>query len=264
MIKPVIIFLATLVILLTVPTGASDSTIQWNIQVSDLSGTLVTVSYDQLMAMPQTTVNAELRCFGDLIAEGDWVGVTLIDLLNTLGINSLSVQSIEFTASDSYEVSIPIDFALRTDVIIAYKINDILLPEVVRLVIPFSNGESWISGIVTMSLSSNSVLDPSPATSKLPSWDFADPGSYSQSLSIDENKEAVQDQKTIKPTPVPTDVIPIEPQAPLKNAIPTTPNATENQAVSSPVELVYVAVLGVMLLFFVMILMAFKRRKTSK
>ncbi|MCW3999563.1 MAG: molybdopterin-dependent oxidoreductase [Candidatus Bathyarchaeota archaeon] len=243
-----ILLLAALPLILTIPPATSQNSPQWSIQVSDLSGTLVTVTYSQLSAMPQTTVNAELRCYGSLVAEGDWVGVKIPDLLNALGINYSSVYSIGFTAADHYSVGIPIDYALRPDVIIAYQRNGVPLDELSRLIIPFSNGEVWISTIVAMSLSGSLVSAPAATTASLPPTSPG-PGSLSQSLTNDVNTNQVQNQPpaaTPTPTPAPTNTTVSAPQPPPTASTPTSPPATE-QAARFPSELIYAAVLGAFL-----------------
>jgi DMSO/TMAO reductase YedYZ molybdopterin-dependent catalytic subunit len=70
--------------------------------------------------MPKTIQNAELYCYGDLLASGEWGGVQLNYLLYQTGV-SWEVNSIQFTAIDFYVFSIPIQVAQAPQTLIAYQ-----------------------------------------------------------------------------------------------------------------------------------------------
>jgi sulfite oxidase len=116
--------------------------------------------------MPKTTVHAELSCYGTPVSSGDWEGVKLSDLLTVVGLDP-SATSVDFKAQDGYAVSIPIEMALRPDVIVAYDLNGLPLSETLRLVVPNSNGNIWISMIVQISLSTQILSDAIAGTPSL-------------------------------------------------------------------------------------------------
>jgi len=126
---------------------------EWNLQITDLTGNTDTLSFNTLLSMPKTTVNADLYCYGLMVTGGDWTGIKLSDFLDQTQI-SPNVGSIQFLAQDGYTVTIPIDMAMRSDVIIAYEKDNTPLPETLRLVIPGANGNIWISMITSMNMSS--------------------------------------------------------------------------------------------------------------
>ncbi len=101
--------------------------------------------------MPKTTVYADLKCYGVPISSGEWEGVKLSDLLNVAGLDP-SATLVDFKAQDGYSVSIPIEMALRPDVIVAYDLGGLPLSETLRLVVPDSNGNLWISMITQIAL----------------------------------------------------------------------------------------------------------------
>ncbi len=103
-------------------------------------------SYTELTAMPGTTVNAELDCIGNYVANGNWTGVRLGYLLERAGATQ-QADTVEFYASDGYSTHITYTVATRVNVIVAYQLNGSALPEVTRLVIPDTNGDVWISNI---------------------------------------------------------------------------------------------------------------------
>jgi DMSO/TMAO reductase YedYZ molybdopterin-dependent catalytic subunit len=81
-------------ILLTTPaiTSATDQTY---LQITNVSGAPLNLTSDNILAMPKTIANANLLCYGLLIALGDWGGVKLSYLLNQAGLDT-SVESINF------------------------------------------------------------------------------------------------------------------------------------------------------------------------
>ena len=146
------------ILLITVmPTTAATSTIE----ITNLSRDTYTFTYQQLTEMPQTTLYAELFCYGNLVESGDWSGVQLNYLLTQTNVTS-DVKSILFTASDGYNVVIPMQLAVEPETIIAYQKNGGQLTGL-RLVLPGVNGASWINQIVTISMGTNEVDAPAAA-----------------------------------------------------------------------------------------------------
>ena len=114
----------------------------------------ISLTLEELIAMPQTTVNAPLYCYGELVTSGDWTGVQLSFLLEMAEYNE-NAQSIQFDAEDGYSITILIIEALREDVIIAYEKDG--QPETLRLVIPGANGNLWISMINRLTLIKDAI-----------------------------------------------------------------------------------------------------------
>ncbi len=151
------ISLTFLIVILTVPQITSADT-QWNLQITTPNGTTTGMTYEDLLTLPETTVSANLACYGTPIKYGDWLGVKLSDILNAAGLDQ-TVQSTDFGAQDGYSVSIPIDTAIRQDVIVAYAMNGAPLSETLRLVIPGANGNVWIAMITKISMSNVPLSD---------------------------------------------------------------------------------------------------------
>ena len=142
--------------LITPALASTASNTQWNLPITSLSGTTINLTYDDLLAMPKTVVSADLACYGNPISSGAWGGVKLVDILNQAGIDP-SVVSVEFTAQDGYSVSLPINTAIRTDIIVAYDLDGAPLTEVLRLVVPEANGNIWIAMITSIKMSTSPV-----------------------------------------------------------------------------------------------------------
>jgi hypothetical protein len=128
---------------------------QWSLQVNN-ANTTVNYSYDQLLAMPVTTVNTNLACYGSPIARGDWSGVSLGYLLEQSGLDQ-TIVSVNFAASDGYKVSLSLDEVMQSNVIIAYQFNGVPLGETLRLVMPGYNGNVWISRITSITMSASTA-----------------------------------------------------------------------------------------------------------
>jgi hypothetical protein len=130
--------------------GYQESTMQIDGEVSKP----LSFALEDLVSMPQTTVNADLYCYGNLVTSGNWIGVKVSYLLEMAEYNEQAI-SVKFYAEDGYTINVPVEEALRDDVIIAYKKDGQLLPEALRLVIPDTNGNLWISMINQVTLSAD-------------------------------------------------------------------------------------------------------------
>ncbi len=107
---------------------------------------VISISLDELKAMVRTFEYAKLECVGNPVAEGNWTGVKFGLLLQK--VPNQNVQVIELRASDGYSRTLTSSEASREDVIIAYLLNGNPLQEKTRLVVPYRNGDQWISDIV--------------------------------------------------------------------------------------------------------------------
>jgi hypothetical protein len=150
------LFLTIIGLLLIAPVAQVSAQTEWNLQVTNLGDTTANYSYNQLLAMPQTTVYANELCYGGSVASGNWVGVSLSYLLQQAGLTP-AVASIDFQAQDGYAVILPVQEAMQSDVIIAYELNGSPLPETLRLVVPEENGNIWIALITSITMSTNVV-----------------------------------------------------------------------------------------------------------
>ena len=91
-------------LLLITPIGKAKGNTEWNLKIITPSGTTINYSYDQILAMPKSSENAALLCFGNLVTSGLWSGVNLGYLLEQVGVDP-TVASIDFKAQDGYTAS---------------------------------------------------------------------------------------------------------------------------------------------------------------
>jgi hypothetical protein len=124
-------------------------------------------TYEQIYAMPKTTVYSDLYCDGSWVTSGNWTGVALSYLLEQTELTP-EVYSVLFSASDGYKVAIPIELALQPQIILAYELDSKLLQEGLRLVIPGANGAVWIAKITVITMSSLGAEYPAAASASIP------------------------------------------------------------------------------------------------
>ena len=188
-----------------IPTAIASSTIE----VTNLSSGTYTFTYQQFAEMPQTTIFAELFCYGSLVASEDWNGVQLSYLLTQTNVSS-EVKSIQFTASDQYTVTIPIQLAMAPDTIIAYHYEGAQITDL-RLVLPGINGASWISQIVSINMSNNEVDAPAAASGTGARGSFAQYIIENRQTPPKSTVAPSQTQPTPKPMPDNSTIIQIVP-----------------------------------------------------
>ena len=99
-----------------------------------------------------------LRCVEGWSVKILWEGFLLKDLLNEAGI-SPETANVIFYAYDDYSTSLPLDYILNNDILIAYKMNGLTLPPErgfpFQLVAESKYGYKWIKWITTIELSDN-------------------------------------------------------------------------------------------------------------
>jgi len=205
------ILIATILwLLLLIPLDFAQANNETNLEVNDLSGISNEFTYAQILAMPKTVVNANLFCDGALVTYGNWGGVLISYLLTEAQVTPPEVGSIQFLASDQYQVAIPIKLAVS--LIIAYEKDGDTLAEGFRLIVPDANGAAWIAKITSITVSVSGAENP-------------------QGISVGHSNVAVQPFPTSQQTPVQPQ--PSTPENPSSNqATPT--NAPTNVPQISP------------------------------
>ncbi len=133
---------------------------QWSLNVTGKVNKELTITKNDLLQMPSTDQYATLECVsntinpaGALISNAKWTGVPLATILNQAGLTSDAVYVI-FHCAEGYSVGIPKERALEQGALLAYKMNDELLPaehgSPLRAIIPGLYGmmnAKWITGI---------------------------------------------------------------------------------------------------------------------
>jgi hypothetical protein len=192
-----IIIMAT-ALLVTVPVESALAE-NINLDIVNLNGNYLSLTYEQLTAMPKTIVNADLYCYGALVTSGNWGGVQVSYLLEQANATA-EVGSITLTASDGYKASIPIVTAMDSNTIIAYEKDGQPLNEGLRLVLPDVNGNSWIAMITTITMSTGGALTPEGLSTGLGSISGLTPPQNN----LPQDQQPTPTPISMAPTPTPT------------------------------------------------------------
>jgi DMSO/TMAO reductase YedYZ molybdopterin-dependent catalytic subunit len=130
----------------------------WRLVINGLVSRPLTITYEQLKAMPSVPQIATLECISnkianDFIGTAIWNGIKLKDLLEKSGVKP-NAKYIVFRCADGYDVGIPLERGLQEGSILAYGMNGETLDAKhgypVRAIIPGLYGmmnPKWITEI---------------------------------------------------------------------------------------------------------------------
>ena len=142
----------------SVPKNIITGDSEWRLLVDGLVNRPLNLTFSELVAMPRSTVDAELWCVTPggfpppfLVASGNWTGVRLGLILEKAELSRQAVI-VEFYAEDGYTTNISVATAMKGNVILAYERDSEPLPETLRLVFPGAPGYMWISMITHIKL----------------------------------------------------------------------------------------------------------------
>jgi DMSO/TMAO reductase YedYZ molybdopterin-dependent catalytic subunit len=133
---------------------------QWSLKMTGKVNSPFTLNKDSLMALQTNDEYVTLECVsntinppGALISNAKWTGVPLSTVLNQAGVAS-DAKYVVFHCADGYTVGIPLDRAMKSDALLAYKMNDELLPTghgfPIRAIVPGIYGmmnAKWVTEI---------------------------------------------------------------------------------------------------------------------
>lgn len=102
----------------------SRSDADYRLSVNGFVDTPVTLTLDDLKAMPPTRMTKDFQCVtGWRVHDVKWVGVRLADLMDRAGVKP-GAQGVRFTSFDGvYTETLTLDQARRDDVIVAYEMD---------------------------------------------------------------------------------------------------------------------------------------------
>jgi DMSO/TMAO reductase YedYZ molybdopterin-dependent catalytic subunit len=128
----------------------------YKLEVSGLVENPKEYTYEEVLSHQKYSKVVELHCVTGWSAKVLWEGVLLKDLFEEVSIKS-EANTVIFHAADDYTTSLPLDYILDNDIIIADKINNVtLVPErgfPFELVAEAKLGYKWIKWITKIELS---------------------------------------------------------------------------------------------------------------
>ena len=134
-----------------VPPATRNS--KWTLLVDGLVQHPLNLSLGDIVAMPKTTINADLYCLpspgssGVLIDSGNWTGVPLRYILEQAGVSPEAVK-VAFYAQDGFTTDLPLTKAMEDGLVLAYEKDDESLIGAIRLTAPGMWGYKWINWLV--------------------------------------------------------------------------------------------------------------------
>ncbi len=100
----------------------------YRLNITGLVDQPLSLSYDQVLGTyPHTTKKVTLVCIEGWDVTILWEGVLVEDLLAGAGVRP-EADTVIFTAADGYSTSLPLDYLREQDIMMAYKMNGVVLP----------------------------------------------------------------------------------------------------------------------------------------
>lgn len=119
----------------------------------------LTLTYDEVLNYDKYSKFVTLHCVEGWSAKILWEGVLLKDLLKEASIKSES-NTVIFYAYDGYSSSLPLEYIMDNDIILAYKMNGVKIPPErgfpFQVVAEDKWGYKWVKWVTKIELSSDS------------------------------------------------------------------------------------------------------------
>jgi len=128
----------------------------YRLQVNGLVEKPLNFTYKEITELPQTLKVVDLNCVEGWSFTGKWTGVRMADLFEKTGAME-NATTVIFYSADGYSTSLDKDYLLENDIILAYRLNDVILPPErgfpLQLVAEGKYGYKWAKWIVRIELS---------------------------------------------------------------------------------------------------------------
>ena len=87
----------------------------------------LSLTYNEVVAMPSFRKATTLNCIEGWSKTYLWQGVRIKELLAKAGYDP-SAKVVIFSSADGYTTSLPLDYIVNRDILLAYRMNDIVIP----------------------------------------------------------------------------------------------------------------------------------------
>jgi DMSO/TMAO reductase YedYZ molybdopterin-dependent catalytic subunit len=131
----------------------------YKLQVDGLVKNSQNFTYDEILAMPQTSKVVDLNCVEGWNFTAKWTGVKMSDIFNKTGIVG-NATTVIFYCADGYSTSLDLSSILQNYIILAYKDNDVTLPPdrgfPLQLIAESKYGYKWAKWVTRIEVSGDS------------------------------------------------------------------------------------------------------------
>lgn len=130
----------------------------YRLDISGLVSEPGSFSYEDILKLPKYQKVVTINCVEGWSVKGLWEGVLVEDILKKMTIQP-EAKTIIFYATDGYSTSFPLEYVLRNKIMLADKLNGVVLPPErgfpFQLVAEQKWGYKWIKWITRIELSSD-------------------------------------------------------------------------------------------------------------
>jgi DMSO/TMAO reductase YedYZ molybdopterin-dependent catalytic subunit len=99
----------------------------YELEIKGLVDNPVIYTYGEVLDFQKYSKVVTLHCIEGWSVKVLWEGVLLKDILRAAGTRT-GANTVIFHAYDGYTTSLPLDYILENDILLAYKMNDVVLP----------------------------------------------------------------------------------------------------------------------------------------
>lgn len=100
----------------------------YRLKVVGLVGEPLELRYNEVLALPHYEKVVRINCVEGWSVDVLWEGVLLSDLLERADYQAAEDRVVVFRCYDGYSTSLPLDYIVDNDILLAYKINGMELP----------------------------------------------------------------------------------------------------------------------------------------
>lgn len=130
----------------------------YKLEVTGLVDNPISLSYDDVLKAQHYKKVVTLNCVEGWSVDILWEGVKVSDIIDQAGVQD-GANTVIFYAVDGYTTSLPLDFIRAGDILMAYMMNDVVLPPErgypFELVAQDKLGYKWIKWINKIELSND-------------------------------------------------------------------------------------------------------------
>lgn len=130
----------------------------YSLKVNGLVNESLSLTYKEVLDYQSYSKVVTLYCVEGWNVKVLWEGVLVKDLLNDSGVLN-SANTVIFSAVDGYTTSLPLNYIMENDILLAYKMNSLTLPPErgypFQLVAEDKWGYKWIKWVDEITVSDN-------------------------------------------------------------------------------------------------------------